>query len=120
MRDFKTLQVWEKSHQVVLAIYRATAAFPKDELYGLTSQMRRAAVSISANIAEGCGRNGDAELARFLQISMGSASELEYYLRLALDLGFINGEGFTSLERDLVEVKRMLNSFLQKLRMSPA
>lgn len=114
------LQIWQKSHQIVLALYQITAAFPKDELYGLTSQMRRAAVSIPANIAEGCGRNGDAELARFLQISMGSASEVEYYLQLALDLGFIRSEVFTPLERDLVEVKRMLNSFLQKLRANPA
>lgn len=120
MRDFKTLQVWQKSHALVLALYRITGTFPKDEMYGLTSQIRRAAVSIPANIAEGCGRNGDAELARFLQISMGSASEVEYYLQLALDLSFIRLEVFTPLERDLVEVKRMLNSFLQKLRVNPA
>ncbi len=118
MRDFKTLQVWEKAHQLVLAVYRATADFPKEELYGLTSQMRRAAVSIPANIAEGCGRGGDPELAHFLQISMGSASELEYYFRLAYDLNFIDQALAAQLQRDLVEVKRMLNSFIQKVRAS--
>lgn len=78
MKDFKKLKAWEKSHQLTLAIYKVTRSFPKDELYGLTSQMRRASVSIPANIAEGCGRGSDAELARFCHIAMGSASELEY------------------------------------------
>jgi four helix bundle protein len=108
--------VWKKSHQFALAVYQVTAEFPKDEIYGLTSQMRRGAVSIPANIAEGCGRIGDAELARFLQIAMGSASELEYYLQLTLDLGLIDTPTCMQMERDLVEVKRMLNTFLQKLR----
>ncbi len=72
MKDFRELKVWGKGHHLALEIYRATAKFPKDELYGLTSQIRRSCVSIPANIAEGCGRNGDAELARFLQIAMGS------------------------------------------------
>jgi four helix bundle protein len=76
VRDFKTLQVWSKSHELTLSVYKATATFPRDELYGLASQMRRAASSIPANIAEGCGRNGNAELSRFFQIAMGSASEL--------------------------------------------
>ncbi|MEP7292950.1 MAG: four helix bundle protein, partial [Chloroflexota bacterium] len=89
MQDFKKLQVWMKAHVFTLALYRATSAFPKEEVYGLTSQMRRAAVSIPANIAEGCGRSSNAELARFLHISMGSASEVEYYLVLAHDLEFL-------------------------------
>ncbi|MHB2017325.1 MAG: four helix bundle protein [Candidatus Xenobia bacterium] len=74
MRDFRSLKVWQKSHQLTLAVYSATKGFPKDELYGLTSQVRRAAASIAANIAEGCRRNGSAELARFCHIAMGSAS----------------------------------------------
>jgi len=78
VKDFRKLAVWEKAHRLTLDMYKATASFPKDELYGLTSQVRRASISIPANIAEGCGRNGDVELARFLQIAMGSASELEY------------------------------------------
>lgn len=90
MKDFRNLKVWEKSHQLALAVYKATSTFPRHELYGLTSQIRRACASIPANIAEGCGRSGDAELARFLQIAMGSASELEYHLLLARDLGFLS------------------------------
>jgi four helix bundle protein len=83
MRNFREIKVWEKSHQLTLAIYKVTQAFPVEERYGLTGQMRRASASIPANIAEGCGRIGDAELRRFMQISMGSASELEYHLVLA-------------------------------------
>jgi four helix bundle protein len=82
MRDFRELKVWEKAHQLALEIYKATSTFPKEERYGLTSQMRRATVSIPADIAEGCCRKGDAEFARFLQIAMGSASELEYHICL--------------------------------------
>lgn len=116
MKDFKTLQVWQRSHQLTLAVYRSTVDFPRDELYSLTSQMRRAASSIPANIAEGCGRFGDAELARFMQIAMGSASELEYHLLLAHDLGFLTSPIYNQLDQELAEVKRMLNAFLQKLR----
>jgi four helix bundle protein len=86
MRDFRNLQVWEKAHALALSVYKATVSFPKEELYGLTSQIRRSSTSIPTNIAEGCGRNGDAELARFMSIGMGSASELEYQLLLAHDL----------------------------------
>jgi four helix bundle protein len=96
-------------------VYKATATFPKEELYGLTSQMRRSASSIPANIAEGCGRNGNAELARFLQISAGSASELQYHLLLARDLGLLAPSIYVQLEHDVSEVKRMLYSFMQKL-----
>ena len=77
MKDFRQLQVWEKSHQLALGVYKATQDFPKEELYGLTSQIRRASTSIPTNIAEGCGRGTDPEFARFLQIAMGSASETE-------------------------------------------
>jgi four helix bundle protein len=87
MRDFRKLMVWQKAHQLTLGIYELTANFPRDEVYGLTSQVRRAAASIPANVAEGCGRDGDTELARFLRIAMGSANELEYHLILARDLG---------------------------------
>ena len=99
-----------------LAIYRDTAGFPRDELYGLTSQLRRACSSIPTNIAEGCGRQGDTELARFLQIAMGSASEVEYQLILARDLEYLPMDGYTKLNNELVEIKRMINAFLQKLR----
>ena len=73
MKDFKELKVWEKAHKLAVAIYKATLTFPKTEVYGLTSQMRRAGVSIPANIAEGCGRRSEVEFARFLQIAMGSS-----------------------------------------------
>ncbi len=116
MRDFKTLKVWQRAHRLVLAIYKATASFPEEERYGLVSQIRRACASIPANIAEGCGRSGDAELARFSYIAMGSASELEYHLLLAHDLGMISQPEYAQLEQDLVEVKRMLNAFIQKLK----
>jgi four helix bundle protein len=101
---------------LTLAVYRATALFPREELYGLVSQTRRSSASIPANIAEGCGRSGDAELARFLQIAMGSASELEYHLLLSHDLGYLTDEDHGQLQNDVTEVKRMLTGFLQKLR----
>jgi len=116
MKNFKQLKVWQKAHHVTLNIYKATRKFPKEELYGLTSQIRRAASSIAANIAEGCGRTGDAELARFLQIFMGSASEVEYHLLLAHDLELLDAQFFNSLSNDVTEIKRMLSSLIKKLR----
>ncbi|HEV3275468.1 MAG TPA: four helix bundle protein [Terriglobia bacterium] len=110
------LKVWQKGHQLTLEIYRATAKFPKSELFGLTAQMRRAAASIPANIAEGCGRSGKAELGRFLQISMGSASETEYHLMLAHDLGLLTGTEHKQLESQAIELKRMISSFIVSLR----
>lgn len=89
MKDFRDVKVWQKAHELALEVYKATAVFRREELYGLTSQIRRSCISIPANIAEGCGRSGDAELARFFQIAMGSASELEYHCLLARDLGFL-------------------------------
>ena len=93
---------------MTLAVYRATQLFPKAELFTLTSQMRRASVSIPANIAEGCGRHGDPEMARFLQIAMGSACELEYHLLLAFDLNLLKESDYTELLSGVTEVKRML------------
>jgi four helix bundle protein len=115
MRNFRELKVWEKAHRVTLAMYEATAQFPPSELYGLTSQIRRSASSIPANIAEGCGRSGEAELARFLKIAMGSASELEYHILLASDLNFLSKAEYERLENDVTEIKRMLTSLIQKL-----
>ncbi|BCB25393.1 four helix bundle protein [Sulfurimicrobium lacus] len=116
MRDFRDLAVWAKAHQLTLAVYRETSNFPVAELYGLTSQMRRAVASVPANIAEGCGRNGGADFARFLQIALGSASELEYHLLLARDLGYLNSVFHETMQIDTVEVKKMLTSLIQKLR----
>lgn len=116
MRDFNDLAIWRRSHALTLRIYEATRPFPKEELFGLTSQMRRSGSSIPTNIAEGCGREGDAELARFFQIAMGSASELEYQLRLAHDLKYISADTYEPLLDELVQIKRMLNTFIKKLR----
>jgi four helix bundle protein len=116
MKDFRQLKVWEKAHQLALAVYKETKGFPKEELYGLTSQIRRASMSIPTNIAEGCGRNTDADFARFLQIAMGSASETEYQLLLARDLEFLKNEQYQKLNTDVTEVKRMLTSFIQTLK----
>ena len=115
MKDFKKLKVWKKAHQLTREVYKATAAFPKEELYGLTSQIRRSSASIPANIAEGCGRHGDAELARFLHVAMGSATELEYHLLLAHDLGLMDKLTYEKLVSGVIEVKRMLTSLIQKL-----
>ena len=116
VRDFRKLKVWEKSHYLTLAIYRVTQNFPKEEIYGLTSQMRRSAASIPANIAEGCGKGSDAELARYLQIAMGSASELEYHLYLAKDLNYMHQQDYENLNLRVIEVKKMLGPFIKKLR----
>ncbi len=118
MRDFRELKVWWKGHRLTLDVYGATAGFPREESYGLTAQIRRSCASIPANIAEGCGRSGDAELARFMQIAMGSASELEYHLLLAHDLVFLNTEEHQTLSTKTQEVKRMLSTFINKLRSS--
>ena len=123
MRNFKELQVWQKSHRVVIEVYRITKAFPSDErlgvsylrLPGLVSQIRRSAASVPANIAEGCGRNGDRDFSRFLSIAAGSASETQYHLLLAHELKFIGTNDYVEIDRQIKEVKRMLNGFIQKL-----
>jgi four helix bundle protein len=115
MRAFRDLKVWHKAHELTLAVYRVTFGFPKEGLYGLTSQIRRASGSIGANIAEGCGRMGSPELGRFLNIALGSASELEYHLLLAHDLNLLADPDYSMLADDVVEVKRMLTGLIQKL-----
>jgi len=115
MKGFRDLQVWAKSHALTLTVYRATSSFPKEELYGLTSQMRRSSASIPANIAEGCGRSGNGEFHRFLQISTGSASELEYHILLARDLGFLAQGDFESLTGQVQEVKKMLAGLIKRV-----
>jgi four helix bundle protein len=116
MKDFKELDVWKKAHQLPLQLYQATQEFPRDEIYGLTSQMRRAAVSVGANIAEGCGRHADGEFTRFLQIARGSASELEYHLLLSCDLQILPKEDFRRLEHELVTIQRMLTALVQRVQ----
>ena len=115
MRDFRKLKVWEKAHHFTLQVYRITKDFPSDERFGLTVQLRRAAASVPTNIAEGCGRHSERELARFMSIAAGSASEVEYQLLLACDLNYIPNETYRELNQQVNDVKRMLNSFIQKL-----
>ena len=116
MQNFRKLKVWEKAHTLTLGIYKASRLFPREEMYGLTSQMRRASVSIGANIAERSCRRGDVDFARFLQIAAGSASEVEYHLLLARDLELLEAIDYKRLSDEAVEVKRMPASLMQKLR----
>jgi four helix bundle protein len=118
MQDFKNLSVWEKSHLLAIAVYQATSTFPKAEVYGLTSQMRSACVSIPANIAEGCGRQSDADFGHFLQIALGSTHELQYYFLLAHDLKFLNDNNYESLDSQVTEVKRMLIALIKTIRVN--
>ncbi len=115
MKDFRNLEVWSKAHQTVLAVYKDSHAFPRDEIFGLTSQMRRAAISVPSNLAEGCGRGSDTELSRFSQIAMGSSSELEYQALLAKDLKYLSDEKYEDLSNRIIEVKKMLASLIKKL-----
>jgi four helix bundle protein len=114
MMDFRDLRVWQKAHHLTLQLYRATGKFPREELYGLTSQIRRWSLSIGANIAEGCGKRGNNEFQRYLVIASGSASELDYELLLARDLEYLN-QTYDLLYDDLSRLRRMLNALLQKV-----
>jgi len=116
VKDFRSLKVWEKAHTLTLTIYKAAEGFPKQELYALTNQIQRAAVSIPANIAEGCGKDSAAELKRYFLIAMGSSSELEYLLLLARDLGYLPDDVYQNMQKDLIEIGKMLNSFIQRLK----
>ena len=116
MKGFKELKLWHKAHELTQAIYEIMRTFPREELYGLTGQLRRSACSIAANIAEGCGRRSDGEIARFLQIARGSASELEYHLLLARDLHILPSNDYERLSGGVVEVKRMLASLIRSLK----
>jgi four helix bundle protein len=116
MKDFKKLKVWEKAHRLTLDVYQTSATFPREELYGLTSQIRRSCLSIPSNIAEGCGRGSDTDFARFLQISMGSSSEVEYLLILSRDLQILRNDDYETLSDDVIQIKRMLTSLIKTLR----
>jgi four helix bundle protein len=116
MKDFHNLKVWERAHALTLSIYEATRGFPKEEIYGLTIQARRACSSIPTNIAEGCGRDSQAEMIHFFLVAMGSSSELEYQLILAHDLHYMDDETYQQVSGELIEVRRMLNAYIQKLK----
>jgi four helix bundle protein len=116
MQNYRNLRVWEKNHELVLAVYRATTDFPKTESYGLTSQIRRASASIPANIAEGCGRSGYPEFSRFIFIAMGSDSELDHLLLLAKDLQYLAKIDYIKMSDDLTHVRRMLHTLSQSVK----
>lgn len=115
MRNFRELSIWSKSHSFVLKIYSITKRFPKEEMFGITSQMRRSASSIPTNIAEGSGRNSNPDFKRFLTIASGSSSELEYQLILSKDLHYLSEDAFKELERDLIEIRKMMHSFIKNI-----
>lgn len=115
MKDFRQLAVWDKAHAMTLMLYKMTTGFPKDELFGLTGQIRRCASCIPANIAEGCGRLGNSEFHRFLQMSCGWSNELEYHLLLAKDLGYLKAADYESSQEKLLELKRMLVALTRKV-----
>ena len=115
MRDFMQLKVWQKAHQLVLQIYQNTSSFPDQERFGLTAHLVKSAISIPSNIAEGCGRETDKEFARFLSIATGSASETEYQILLAKDLGYVDQQRYQELDSLVNEVKRMLHALIQRL-----
>ena len=117
MQNYKDLKVWEKAHQFTLMVYEASKHFPKEELYGLTNQLRRSAYSIPANIAEGCGKNTKADFANFLNIALGSANESEYFILLAKDLAYINTEKLETLSKLINEIKAMLIALIAKVRL---
>lgn len=115
MKDYRKLEVWTLAHQITLKLYRITAKFPREELFGLTSQIRRCSASVGANIAEGCGRRGNGEFHRFLQIASGSASELDYHLLLTRDLGLIGEEIYRPLYADMGRMRRKLTTLIVKV-----
>ena len=115
MKNYKELLVWQKSHLLTLAVYQVTKTFPREEIYGLVSQIRRCSVSIPSNISEGCVRLSDKELAHFLVIASGSASELDYQLMLSKDLFYIDISTYEQLHQNLTEIRKMLNAFIKKL-----
>ena len=116
MGDFKQLTVWKRAYQLALDTYRVTGGFPPAERFGLVSQLRRAMVSVASNIAEGCGRQGDAELARFLRYARGSITEVECQLLVARDLGFVPQETWLRMNAEAQEISRMLNGLIVSLR----
>ena len=120
MQDYQKLAVWKRAHELTLAMYKLTSTFPKEKAYALTSQIRRAASSVPANIAEGCGRSSNAELARFPYIAIGSGNELEYHLLLARDVGYISPTAYDEAATEVAEVKKMLSGLLSQVRRSSA
>lgn len=119
MRDYHNIAAWERGHGFVKEIYKLTESFPKEETFGLVSQLRRAAFSIPVNIAEGAGRSTNKDFAHFLQIAIASANEVEYELFLSMELGFIKEEEHSRLNTEIVEIRKMLIVFAKKIKSMP-
>ncbi|RQP11864.1 MAG: four helix bundle protein [Chryseobacterium sp.] len=115
MRDFRKFEVWQLSHIITLKVYELSRNFPREELFGLTSQIRRSFASIGYNISEGCGRNSDKEFANFINIALGSASEAEYQFLLARDLDYVEAENYDAIQEEIVLLKKKLVSLWNKL-----
>ena len=118
MQNYKELKVWAKAHEFILKVYEVTKQFPREEIYGMTSQLRRAASSIPANIAEGCGKFTSQDFARYLNIVLGSANESEYFILLSKDLKFISLDDYTLINQIINEIKAMLISLISKVRLN--
>jgi four helix bundle protein len=115
MQDYRELKVWEKAHQTTLDLYKVTQRFPRSELYGLTSQIRRSSSSIPSNIAEGSVQESDLQYRRYLQVALGSAAELDYQILLAHELEYMDAATYTKLQNEIDQIKKMLTSFIRKL-----
>lgn len=115
MRDFRKYEVWKDSHNLVLKIFKITKSFPKEENYGITSQIRRSSQSIPTNIAEGCGRMSDIDFKRFLYTSLGSVFELDYQIELCKDVKYINHDQYVILQEDIIKIRRKLIALIKKL-----
>ena len=118
MKNYKNLIVWQKAHALAVHVYKETAEFPKVEQFSLTSQLRRAATSIPTNLAEGCGKYSQADLANYLQIALGSSNEVEYLILLSYELCYMKDQQYKNLDRQVNEVKAMLISLVTKVRKS--
>lgn len=116
MRDYKKINAWERSHRFFLGIYELTEQFPSDEKFGIISQLRRAALSIPTNIAEGCGRSTERELVRFMDIASGSASEVDYLLYLAMELNYIDQDQYDTASNELTEIRKMISGYIKTVR----
>jgi four helix bundle protein len=115
MKDYRELKVWQKSHVLTMRVYEITSTFPKHEVFGLVTQLRRCSISIPSNLAEGCGRGSDADFKRFVQIATGSALELDYQLFLAYELKYIEHQTYDAISKMLSEVRKMLGGLLKSL-----
>ncbi|MEO9871296.1 four helix bundle protein [Ekhidna sp.] len=118
MRDFRNLEVWQEAHQIALKCYHISKSFPNEEKFGITSQLRRSALSIPTNIAEGCGRSGQLEFKRFCEIAMGSAAEVEYLLYFSSEIDLISKPDYNEINNELITLRKRLNALIQKLKVN--